>query len=450
MLSVGDDSSSVLSMPVPRKIRVGMVLDQPFPPDARVEREAVALTEAGFEVHLLCVALRESRDSSAAFSQGILSDEAYRGFYVHRVCPDDVRIQLPFSSRTSRFLYKGLLKNYFHHFKNIDTVWHTLIHRFVKSYGIQILHIHDLRLVDTGQSVAQRYGLPLVADLHENYPALMEMMRGRNNPQKGQKHRLRWERIESASIQRATQVITVTAEARERLLEKGVPPEKVLVLENTVDVEKFLAASVNQDVLRHYKPNFVLTYVGHLNDKHRGIQTVIEAMALLKDEIPELRFIGAGAMRDHYYHYLEPLIIEAGLQDRVYFTGWLDEIEFVTYIEASDICLCPHIVNDHTNATFPNKVYLYHLLKKAVLTSNAIPLQRYILQTGGGLVFESGDAAMLADLIRLLYNQPEVRREMAYRGHQAVIEHYNWKQSARSLVTMYQQLASQALSPMTP
>ncbi|WP_303674623.1 glycosyltransferase family 4 protein [Vampirovibrio chlorellavorus] len=437
MLSVGDDASSVLSASARQKIRVGMVLDQPFPPDARVEREAMALVAAGFEVHLLCAVHPDDLNTP-----GRLRDEAYQGFYIHRVNPKEVSIEIPLVKKPSRFLYKGALKNYFHHFKNIDTAWHTLIHRFCKNYNIQILHIHDLRLVDTGLSVSARYGLPLVADLHENYPALMQMMKGRHNAEHGLKQRERWEEIELNSIQRATHVITVTQEAKERLLAKGLPESKVLVVENTVDTEKFLAAPVNQEVIRHFKPNFVLTYVGHLNDTHRGIQTVIEAMGLLRDEIPELRFIGAGAMRDPYYQKLEPLIQQFGLQDRVHFTGWLDETDFVTYIEASDICLCPHLVNDHTNATFPNKVYLYHLFKKPIITSNAVPLQRYIESTGGGLVFQSGDAPMLAELIRMLYSRPDLRREMALRGFQAVMSQYNWQQTARQFTELYQQLSS--------
>ncbi len=440
MLSVGDYPPSVLVKDTARKIRVGMVLDQPFPPDARVEREAMALTAAGYEVHLLCAARPEDH----------MMDEAYCGFYIHRVDPAEVSIEIPVLNRSSRFLYKGALKNYFHHFKNIDTAWHTLIHRFVKNYNIQILHIHDLRLVDTGLNVAFRYGLPLVADLHENYPALMQMMKGRHDPQRGLDQRERWEKIELESVHRASRVITVADEAKERLMQKGIPAEKILVLENTVDMDKFLAAPVDQELVRRFKPNFVLTYVGHLNDTHRGIQTVIEAMALLKDEIPELQFMAAGSLRTPYHEMLYDMITQAGLQERVHFTGWLDESQFVSYIEASDICLCPHLANDHTNATFPNKVYLYHLFKKPVITSNALPLQRYMEKTGGGLVFQSGDAKMLADLIRMLYARPDVRREMALRGHQAVVERYNWQNSAQDLVSLYHQLTERNIRKVYP
>ncbi len=426
MLSVGHTAPPPTINDSGRKVRIGMVLDQSFPPDARVEREATALAEAGYEVHLLC-ALR---------AQDTLSNQAYRGFYIHRVSPAKVLWRLPFGL-TTRLPYQSLIRNFFHHFRNIDTQWYTLIDDFIKQYGIDVLHVHDLRLVGTALAVADRLEVPVIADLHENYPALMEMMKGRGNPKKGAYQRERWEKIETESIDGALQIITVTDEARERLIRKGIYPGKIMVLENTVDIEKFHAASVDNTVIRRYKPDFLLTYVGHLNDTHRGIQTVLEAMGILKHEIPELKFVGAGSLREPYRELLASIIDKHGLQNRVEFTGWLDESDFVTYIEASDICVCPHIVNDHTEATFPNKVYLYHLFKKPILATNAVPLQRYIDESGGGMTFDSGNAQQLAEHIRFLYARPDVRREMASKGNRLVLEKYNWAKSSQDLVTMY-------------
>jgi len=36
-------------------MRIGMILDKIFPPDPRVENEAVSLVENGFEVYLFCL-----------------------------------------------------------------------------------------------------------------------------------------------------------------------------------------------------------------------------------------------------------------------------------------------------------------------------------------------------------------------------------------------------------
>ena len=409
-----------------------MVLDQPFPPDARVEREAMALAQAGYEVHLLCAA----RDSD------LLREEYYQGFYIHRVDPSAVSAGL-----LGRLPYTGLIRNCFREFKNIDTPWHTLIERFVKSYRIEVLHIHDLKLGPTGLDIARRLRIPMVADLHENYPALMEMMKGKHDARRGKQQRRKWDDIEDAVVAGASRVITVADEAKDRLMIKGCPGAKITVLPNTVDIDKFSQAVIDPEVSRKFKANFLLTYVGHLNYAHRGIQTVLHAMAILRDEIPELAFVGAGGVREHYMAELAPLIEDAGLKDRVHFTGWLDETEFISYIDAADICLCPHLMSDQTNATFPNKVYLYHLCKKPIIVSNAIPLHRYVDETRGGAVFESGNAQDLAEAIRVLYRNAPLRRELATNGQQAVLAKHNWRETSRQLVELYSGLTAGLRSP---
>ena len=404
-----------------------MILDQPFPPDARVEREAMALAEAGFEVHLLCMA----DDSDRPY------EETYRGIILHRVNPARVNWEVPFLGVRTRLPYCGILRNLQRALWNVDAEWHTLVEHFVSVWEIGVLHVHDLRLLNTGLVVAEKYKLPVVADLHENYPALMEMLKGKDDPERGHRQRLRWEAIERDGAYAADSVFVVVEEAKDRLIAKGVAPEKITVVPNTVDAEKFESASLDPQVIRQFKNRFLLTYVGHVNNRHRGIHTVLEALGLLRDEIPELHFVAAGPVREHYGAALDAIIQHYGISDRVTFTGWMDETKFVSYIEAADICLCPHLVTDHTESTFPNKVYLYSLFKKPILASACGPLQRYINDTQGGLVFESGNAHDLADKIRALYDDAEARRRMGENGRRAVLDRYNWRQDASRVVEAY-------------
>ncbi len=419
-------------------IRVGMVLDQPFPPDARVEREAMALARAGFEVHLLCVSKTDSP-----------ADEYYQGFWIHRASPEALQYTIPLLNLQTRLPYTGLIQSLAHSWMHIDTTWHSLIHRFVRHYQIQILHIHDLRLVKTALHVKNNacsdMPLKLVADLHENYPALMQLLKGKTDPARGEKARIKWQKIEDEATQGSDHVITVIEEARERLIGGGLPPSKITVLPNTVDTEKFLQAPSNPEVTKRFKSRFLLTYVGHINGEHRGIHTVLEAMALLKEEMPELSFVGAGPVRDDYGRTLDALIKEHQLTDRVHFTGWLDETAFVPYIQAADICLCPHQQNDHTNNTFPNKVYLYHLFSKPVITSDCVPLKRYIDATQGGLVFRSGKAEELANCIRQLYSHQIQRKTLGEDGYQAVIKTYHWGNTEKTLLSLYQTLSQKSV-----
>ncbi|MGE0200275.1 MAG: glycosyltransferase family 4 protein [Candidatus Melainabacteria bacterium] len=421
-----------------RKVRVGMVLDAPFPPDARVEREAVALVEAGYEVHLLCTRTASHPER----------ETYYRGMYIHRVAPGDVTWTLPGTQMKTRLPFTGLLKTLARNVWHVEPSWQALIERFIHYYGIDILHVHDLPLVKTGLAVCKPRQIPLVADMHENYPALMAMLKGKSrdgsfDTTRAEHYKRKWDAIESQSLMDADRVITVIDEARERLVHKGIPADKITVLPNTVDVEKFLQAPVDHSIVSRYKSQFVMTYVGFINGEHRGIHTVLEAMALLRHDIPDLFFIAAGGVRDAYMKQLNALIRQHGLEDRVLFTGWMDEADFVSYIEASDICLCPHLVNDHTNATFPNKVYLYNLFKKPVITGSCVPLRRYIELNKCGTWFDSGSAESLAHRIRVLYEDAELRRDLGEQGRRMVLEKYNWHVTIPRLLSVYDSLVDE-------
>jgi len=414
---------------------VAMVLDQPFPPDARVEREAVALTEAGYQVHLLCM-FSQNPDRQKAEP----ATEVYRGFTLHRVDPQAITWQIPGTPFQTRLPYKGLLKSINRLLFNVDSAWQTAIDRFCTTVQPDMLHIHDLRLVSTGLRIAQKRQIPLVADLHENYPALMRILKGKIDPEIGLKARKKWQTIENRCVKKASHVLVVVEEAKERLVNNGLAPDKVTVVANTVDAQKFLALPEDpQDTLvkKQARGHFVLTYVGFINSDHRGIHTVIDALALLKNECPNLLFIAAGGYREPYKRVLDEKILSHGLESSVWFTGWLDESDFVPYIQAADIGLCPHQANEHTHHTFPNKVYLYHLFQKPVIVSDCRPLERYINDTEGGLVFPSENAEALADTIIQLYHNATLRRQLGENGHQQVIKTYNWQHTAQALVNTY-------------
>jgi len=410
-----------------------MVTDQPFPGDSRVEREAVALVEAGYEVHVLCLLRPNDK----------LMDEAYRGIYVHRVDPLAVQIQIPWLRRTTRFLYQGIVRGLLQRFRNIDTAWHTLIHRFARNCRLHVLHVHGYRLLDTALNISNHYGMPLVADLPDHYPALAELSYPPGKEKQAAAHRQRLEAQETESVQRASRILTATAEARQRILKKGINPDLVMTLENTVEVDHVLNASVDLEVIKRFKPNFVLTYVGRISDSYQGIHTVLEAMAVLKDHIPEMMFIGAGPIRESYRRQLLPFIAEHGLQDRVHFTGRLDELETVSYIDVSDVCIFPHLVNDHTDITLPEAVYRCQVLKKPVVLGTTETMQRYAEESCGALNFPSGNAKVLGEMLYALYVRPELRRDMSLNGHRTVVERYHWAHTASDLVVMYDQLTGQ-------
>ncbi len=91
-----------------------MILDEPFPPDPRVENEALTLINNNFEVFLLCI----------SYSNLFLENESHKNIHIHRIyVPEILR---KFSALAYTFpIYHLFLKK--------------RINRFIERYKIDII-----------------------------------------------------------------------------------------------------------------------------------------------------------------------------------------------------------------------------------------------------------------------------------------------------------------------
>ena len=393
-------------------MRIGMVLGKPFPPDIRLEKEIRALAGAG---HTLFVLAGNRGDEPAR--------ENASGAIVCRCQPpaafrrrlDWVRFQSTFGSG----------------------YWRNRIARFVQQNRLEALHVHDLPLVGTALEIAASRGLPLVADLHENYPAAKQLWsEGSRDPLIwfGDDHR-RWERYERRVLPQADQVITVVDEAAERLVSAGtVSAERMTVVSNVEELEWFDALT---DATASGDNCVWLVYVGGVRP-HRGLDQVVRALAKLPQGLEvRLRIVGA---RGRYGRELAALARECGVGERVELVEWQPLEAIPKTICECDVGLVPHRKHAHTDATIPHKLFQYMLASRPVIVSNCRPLARIIEETGAGLVFESGNVSELAGRIAELVNNPGLREEMGSRGRAAAAAKYNWETEGYKLVALYDKL----------
>jgi len=395
-----------------------MLLDRFFPPDIRVEKEARSLIKAGRQVFLLS----SGKDNMA-------SEESLEGINV-------VRKKLPhrFSRRAWNYFY---LQTFF-----IHPFWQNALVDVVKQYGIEAIHVHDLPLVNTGLQVAHKFNIPLVADLHENFPEAVRQYRMRAKPREKLFNLMfplwRWKRMERLCIQQADRVITVVDEAKQHYVNDcNVPPEKVTVVMNTEDLDYFYSLPIKKDIIESYQPYFTISYIGGFG-RHRGIQTAISAMPIILSKISQakLLLVGSGGNEAE----LRELANEKGVAEAVEFAGWQPFDSVPSYIAASEVCLIPHIASGHTNSTIPHKIFQAMAMGKPVVVSSAKPLERIVKETAAGLVYLSGNAKSLAEVVVSIYQNDALASKLGEAGKKTTQEKYNWEVEAKKLVSLYQDL----------
>lgn len=390
-----------------------LLIGHDFPPDIRVEKETRALLAAGHQITLVC----ENREGRPA-------RENWNGVEI---------IRLPHLPLWLRRLNTATL------FVTLrGPLWERAIKKIVQTEKPDVLHIHDLPFVGPGLHIARKFNIPLVADLHENYPAWIQI---RHAGAKGNPIDLfafnpgRFARYEQRVVPHCDYVIVVVEEAADRIRDLGVSIDKVVIVGNTEDIDA-IGNVTNQDVDLP-SSDLILLYVGSFGP-HRGLDIAIEAMPTILEQVPSsiLVIVGDGSYRAS----LEKLAHQFDVARAVRFEGRQPFARVHGYIQASDVCLVPHIANPHTNATMPHKLFQYMYMRRPVIVSNAIPLARVVRESDAGLVFESGNPTSFAHCV-LKLQDGALRNRLGKNGHDAVISRHNWRYDAQRLVELYQTLA---------
>ena len=396
-----------------------MILDHDFPPDMRVENEATSLINNGHQVFLLSYNFHN-----------LSPNEKYKNIEVIRI-----KINKKYAKKLRALT--NTIFNFYPHY------WANKIIKFAKENKIEFLHIHDLYMIGAGLIANRKLKLPIIADLHENYVEGLKHYRFANSfPGNILISIPKWERKEVEWCNKADHLITVIEEAVERYKSLGIPEEKITVVANYVNQAEFLSpiklgAEDNSEILQKFKDKFVVTYIGGF-DIHRGLESVIKAMPEVIKECLNIKLVLVGKGKN--LKALVRLSQNLEVEKYILFEGWQPPSKLPIYIKASDICLIPHLKTVHTDNTIPHKLFHYMLLEKPVVATNCNPIERIINEIKCGLVYESNDSNGLAERITKLYKNSKLRKEFGLNGKKGVIEKYNWENTSKNLIKLYEKI----------
>lgn len=397
-------------------MKIGMLLDNEFYGDLRVENEVESLAADGHEVFVLCY--------THSSKVGLIED--FRGAKI---------IKFPIS-KLKKNKYKGLINTPF----DLHTsMWAGRISAFLTKYDIQALHAHDLYLLPAAIKARKKHpNVKLIADLHENYPEALKHYRfAQTFPGNLIISVPKWEASEKKWIKEVDYLITVIEEGKSRYELLGAESNKVKVVANYVNSDAYLEKELDQELVDKYKDYYTVTYIGGF-DIHRGLESVIKSIPMIIGKVPNFKLVLIG--NGINYNDLVDLSVELGVEDYVAFEGFQPSSLGASYLFGSDATIIPHLKTGHTDNTIPHKLFQYMLLNKPVLTSNCDPLARIVNETDCGIVFESNNEKDLAAAIIRLHSNSEIAKKMGDNGKQAVEKKYNWETTSVELLNLYKSL----------
>lgn len=383
-----------------------MLLQAPFPPDIRLEKEITSLYNNGYKVVLLCnnYGGAEAKDFDGAVIERLKAP--FKNIKLNKVLNFPVFFN-------PRFVLKAL--------------WLAIKHR------PDFIHAHDLPMMPLGIKLKILTGKPLIFDMHENYPEALRYFNKKGMLNKIFKNPALAALLEKFSIIFADIIISVVSENTQRLIAQGVARNKLREVSNTVDLETFIVGGATAGI-KEFKGKQIIIYSGTVGYE-RGLETPVAAMKFLRQSFPNtaLAIVGEGTA----IRFLKETAVQNDVQDMVMFLAWPGHDRIGAYISAAEICIISQPSNPFIDTTIPHKLFEYMAAAKPILVSDAKPLKRIITETGAGEFFHSGDAESFARAAASMLEDPA---GYGKNGLDAVTKKYNWKNDETELLAVYRQL----------
>lgn len=276
--------------------------------------------------------------------------------------------------------------------------------------------------------------LPMVFEVRDLWPesavALGELRSARS---------IRWAtQLEERCYRRARRIVVVTEGIRRRLVERGIPEEKLVLIPNGANTELFRPQPEAGRTLRErlaVGDAFLVLYAGILGIA-QGLETVLEAAHLLRDR-SDIRFllVGDGPCKADLVRKKE----ELGLTSVTMLDAQPRE-EMPAYFSAADVALVPLRKVDLFRSAVPSKMFDAWACGCPVLLGIDGEARAILERAQAGLYVEPEDPRALAQTIVELAARREWCRELGAKGRRFVEAYYSRQAQARALASLLAEL----------
>jgi len=187
--------------------------------------------------------------------------------------------------------------------------------------------------------------------------------------------------------------------------------------------------------LEQAQPN--LLFLSRL-DRKKGLHWLVQAIHRLQQRGVKLRLTIAGSGDQAYEAEIRAQVLQLGLQEIVYFAGFVSGDTKTTCFTQADLFVLP---SQDENFGVAVAEALGHGLP--VVVSQGVALAADIETAGAGLVTPIGAVEPLADAIARLVGSPALRCTMGQKARQLAAEKFAWESISHQIIALYGRILQQ-------
>jgi glycosyltransferase involved in cell wall biosynthesis len=361
--------------------------------ETRVQREAEALVDYGYEVDVVC--LKERGEAAV---------DANHNVTIYR---------LPMA-RVKRKSLIVLFLDYILFFV-LASFKVTVLHLRQRYDVVQVHNLPDFLVFSA--LVPKLTGSRVILDLHDLMP---EFYQGRFGQGSGNALLRLISLQEELACRFSDHVITVSDHWRQALIERGAPADKCSVVMNLADPRIFRPISA-KDATSRDKGRFQLFYHGTVSERY-GLDLVLRAMDRVRHQIPEIHLTLVG--QGEHLKTLKGLADDLNLRDHVQFRSIVPAEQLPPLIASADLGVVPYRDDVFTDSLLPTKLMEYAVMGLPCVVARTSAISRYFDEAMVQF-FTPGDVDELAHCIQMLYRDRTRLTNLA-QNITKFNEQYNW------------------------
>ncbi len=237
-------------------------------------------------------------------------------------------------------------------------------------------------------------------------------------------------------IPRLDGLIAVSEETKKRAVEKGLNPDRVIVIPNGVDVDAF-ATAYSQASLQallgrqSLDGKSIILTAGRLV-KRKGVAWFIRTVL---PKLPEnVLYLVAGTGPEEAN--IKKAIEETSTQNRVKLLGWVNDESKDILLHTADIFVQPNIRVEGDMEGFGISVIEATACERPVVASDLEGLKDAIRQNENGILVPTEDAEAFTKELLALLSDPSTRRALGEKAARYTREHFHWETIAKRYISV--------------
>ncbi|MBR6252326.1 MAG: glycosyltransferase family 4 protein [Clostridia bacterium] len=297
----------------------------------------------------------------------------------------------------------------------------------IKEFGkFDVVHAHDWLVAYSARTIKNSYKIPLVATIHATESGRNKGIHDKNQ---GYVNDVEW-----LLTYEASDVICNSLYMKNEISHLfGKPWENIHVVPNGINVNKFDGKVRDWDFRRNYASDNekIIFFAGRIVYE-KGIQILLDAAPKILQNYNDVKFIiaGRGPCLDELKSQAERL----GISNRVYFTGYLNDVQITKMYKAADVAVFPSLYEPFGIVALEGM-----LSGAATVVSDTGGLNEIVSHGIDGMKSYSGNANSLADsILEVLFNH-DLCKQIAKNAYQKVTKEYNWEIIAKKTMDVYKQ-----------